>query len=79
MTDLQLVVLAASIMKSSKTGTTGRAADLIDDAQGLLLEAYGREIAHREHGLNPSDGCFICQMNLLLAKAQKNGPRIVPS
>lgn len=79
MTDLQLVVLSAAIMKSTKTGTTGNSDDLIADAQKLVLAAYKVEIGHVEHQFTPKDTCFICQMNLLLAKARKDGPRVVPS
>ncbi len=80
MTDLQLIILSASIMKAKEASASNFplipaiAGDLIDDAQTLLLEAYKREIAHRNH-LTPKDGCFVCQMNALLNEAQENAPR----
>ncbi len=75
MTDLQLIILSASIMKAGKTGTSGSAGDLIDDAQKLLMEAYKRELGHASH-VAYRENCFICQMNELLKQSQVNAPRI---
>ncbi len=78
MTDLQLIILSASIMKAAHDDVEDCAGNLIDDAQKLLLEAYKREIAHKDHAV-PNNECFICQMNTLLKNAQKgsSGPTLV--
>ncbi len=78
MTDLQLIILSASIMKTVRDDVEDCAGNLIDDAQRLLLEAYKREITHKDHAL-PKDGCFICQMNALLRSVEKgpSGPTLV--